>query len=298
MLPYVFWIFIGYIIAFVLTKVNIVNWFAQPNLYNIAYSLIFKPSSSIMAPGWFAVMIFEVTVIYIVLLKLTPRNKVSDYMILFVVMAWGFFSLWLCKYQYKAEVFWIVFYRTGFYFQFYHIGYMFRQYWEKTFSKWNKGLICLICIGINAIIICLARNKMLFILTSDMVSFKSWYLPIVTSVTGILFWYEVMSFLSMKIGKSKFIEFLSRNTFTIMMVHFPLVKIPYFYVKYVVGKDIGLYNDFNMLAFDRTALYIYDNYEINLVGFITGFVGSILIAWLMEQATRKLKARFSIKKDV
>lgn len=289
MFPYIFWVFIEELLAFVLAKANIVHWFIRPNMINLSSTLLFEPLSEIASPGWFAVMLFEVFIIYVVVMRITPRNKISDYLILLAVISLGLFSVWISMNYFNADIIWIILIRTGFYLQFFHIGYMFHQYFEKTVIKWNAALVCLLCILLNLILVTLFGDKILFPVTSQMLSFKSWYLPLVTSITGCLFWYEVMSFLSRKFGKNDIVEFISRNTFTIMMVHLILVRTPYFFAKNLTT----FFPDFDAATFDSSIWYFYDNVEVNLIGFFVGIAGSIAIAWLTEKATIKLKTCFS-----
>ena len=84
--------------------------------------------------------------------------------------------------------------------------------------------------GINVTLGCFYNIN--FPATVGMNNFHSWILPVITSMTGILFWYEVSFFLSSKIGERKEINFLAENTYTVMATHTFFMNIPKFYIYY------------------------------------------------------------------
>ena len=112
-------------------------------------------------------------------------------------------------------------------------------------------------------------------------SFNFWYLPLITSITGIVFYYELMEFLSRKIGQNKVIDFISRNTFVIMQVHLLFLNIPNFYVYLKIKNGSNLYSDFNMTEFINGAWVRYSS-NTRLIGFFLGVIGSLLVAYIIE----------------
>lgn len=82
--------------------------------------------------------------------------------------------------------------RTIWYLQFYHMGRMFRLYWERQVERWRLLYTCGVCCAINILLICVFGDKVNFYSTSGMSQFNSWWMPLCTSITGTLFWYKVM----------------------------------------------------------------------------------------------------------
>ena len=176
----------------------------------------------------------------------------------------------------------LVFLRMGFYIQFYHFGYMFRKYWEVYIQKISPVIICAVCITVNVILICIYGGKINFPSTAWMGSFNTWYLPLLTSITGTLFWYEVASILAKYFGERKAITFLSKSTFTIMMTHLVFLRIPQFFALWTKVKGIHHFQDFDMSSFIRNPWYNNGN-GFRLVGFFCGLFGSLLISWIVEK---------------
>jgi len=118
---------------------------------------------------------------------------------------------------------------------------------------------------------------MVFVSYAGMSSFKSDWLPFVTSITGILFWYSIMRALSNTVGRIGLINVIADNTFTIMAIHLLMADIPGFiaYAQVLKGKTI---QGFDVQAFIGSAWYRY--YEnVNLYyAFFCGLFGSLFVA--------------------
>lgn len=296
--PYIIWCTIGELISFILAKANIVYWYGEINIKNIFVLLIKGPISSVTGAGWFIIMLFHLVLIYSLLRNtIFPDNRIADTVLLISSIALGMLSLYMCMRGYNNTFYKISFFRLLFYFQFYHIGYMFKKYWEPIIQRGNKLLICSACIICNVILICHFGDRLKFSATSEMKSFHSCYLPLITSVTAILFWYIAMDFLASKIKKNKVIDFIANNTFTIVMTHLFFLNIPNFYVFFKVKSGSTSYADFDVSLFQSSAWYRYSP-NTKLVGFFFGFAGSILLSFLIVKAKKKLsefKAPFSMR---
>lgn len=290
-LPYMVWSVIGEVTAFALAKADIVYWYNPLTIKNIAKQLMGGSISSITGAGWFAVMLFTVSVLYnmvdrsIMALRSKERtdNGISgnaaqkiDYLLLVVLLILGESAIWCCMNHINTAESFTVFFRTLFYLQFFHVGCMFRRYWMRKVQFWNRGLVCLFCIAVNVILLSTYGNSIRFPSTARMVGFNSWYLPIITSITGGLFWYEIMAFLAEKIDELKWVSFIAENTFTIMMVHLAFTNVPNF-----VAATIGA-KGFNLTEFQSSAWYTFTA-KTRLIGFFFGLAGSLLCATMVER---------------
>jgi len=288
LIPYLIWGGIGNFIAWILMNAGIANWYNSPfSLKTIIYTLTIASISPFTDPSWFVVMLFWVSIFYNFLRRLLRINiKWKNELFLIANIVIGFWLIYLCMNGYEYDLFTLFFLRTFWYMQFYHAGVMFHSYWEKHVLKWSTLGACLTCVLVNAILLCVFGENISFYSTAWMASFHSWWLPVVTSATGILFWYKVMSFLSKKIGQLKAIDFIAENTFTIMCTHFFFANIPNFYVYYQYMRGSSKYADFPVDAFRQNIWNGYRHYPTMLLGFFFGIFGSLLVVWVMKKVSK------------
>ena len=248
-LPYMVWNIIGNGIAYILKRLGIVDWYCSINLSSLKYCLINGPLSSINGASWFVIMLFYVSIVYNIFSNIFKTHSLErDIVFLMGYIGIGSGALVLCMKGYNTGIY-LPILKTAFYLQFYHIGYFFHNYLETYVQSLKKTKVCLGCIFINVVLTCIYGGDINFIATSGMGNFKLWYLPLITSITGILFWYMVMDFLAKKIGEHYLIDFIAQNTFTIMETHLLFVNIPNFYVFFRIMKGIQSYPDFDIQRF-------------------------------------------------
>ena len=284
LIPYLIWNFAAIIITFFLDRIFGVNWLKRCTIKTFLVTNFLHVSiTSLNGASWFVLMLFWVSVIYNIIHCKLKDSKIIDCVTTVLYIILGFCALYLCTkgYAVKSDI-WLFTLRISFYIQFFHLGTIFKKYIEKKLLRCNKIVVCGICVAINVILICLYGEKINFYSTSGMNSFKTWHLPLITSITGILFYYEIMEFLSRKIGTSKIIDFISRNTFVIMQVHLLFINIPNFYVYLKILNGSTLYSDFDMNKFINGAWVRYSP-NTRLIGFFLGVIGSLLVAYIIEK---------------
>lgn len=292
LIPYLIWNFAAIIIAFLLDHIFGIDWVKKCTLKTFLITNFLHGSlTPLNGASWFVIMLFWISIIYNFIHCKLKDSKVIDCITTILYIILGFVSLYLCTkgYAIKGST-WLFTLRLLFYIQFYHLGTMFKKYIEKNLLKYNKIVICGICIAINVILICIYGDKINFYSTFLMKSFNFWWLPLITSITGILFYYEVMEFLSRKIGPNKIIDFISRNTFVIMQIHLLFTNIPNFYVYLKILNGSTLYSDFDIKRF-LSGTWVRYNPNTRLIGFFLGIIGSLLVAYIIE----KIKNRNILK---
>lgn len=281
LIPYFLWNILGNSIAYILMSKGIVSWYGRINLQSLMYCFVNGPLSSINGPSWFVIMLFQVSVLYNMIRNVFKKEKLSmDISLLIGCALIGCASLIFCMQGYNRGIK-LPILRGAFYLQFYHLGYFFRRYLEEYLQRLNKMKVCFGCICFNLILIFIYGDKINFYSTSAMGSFNSWYLPLVTSIIGMTFWYEVMSYLSEKIGQSRYIDFIAENTFTIMETHLLFANIPNFYVLFRIKNGSSNFPDFDIQKFVESAWFRY-NGNARLAGFFCGVCGSLLTVYLMK----------------
>lgn len=184
--------------------------------------------------------------------------------------------------------------RTLFYIQFYHLGYIFKEHIEDRIKKANKYIICSICVIINVILIAIYGDKVNFYATSNMRGFSYWYLPIITSITGITFWYIIMDYVANKIKESKIITYIAQNTFFIMETHLLFANIIniLFYIFNKMGIKYFLKFDtksFIQSAWSGSAWNM--NSRFGIIGFLLGITLSIALVTLINKGKEKIRTK-------
>lgn len=292
LLPYLLWGGIGNLIAWIMMRLGIVNWYNPLSFKTVISALTIASLSPLTDPSWFVVMLFWVAVVYNMLRILLRINvKWKDYVLSILSIIIGFLLIFLCMNGYAYNLFVLLFVRTFWYMQFYHAGVMFHRYWEKCVSTWPTLLFCMVLVMINVVLLCVFGDSIRFNSTAWMASFHSWWLPVVTSITGTLFWYKVMQFLSDKIGQLKAVDYIAENTFTIMCTHLFFARIPDFYVYFQCLHGNPAFADFPVEAFRQNIWNGYGQYATSLLGFFAGAVGSLAVIWIMQRVVVFLRIR-------
>ncbi len=293
-IPYIVWCVVAILLSLGLDLIFGIDWTKEITAKRILFALTnnLGPITSLNGASWFMIMLFWVSIGYAILRALLKTSVFNDVLLLVMLVIGGFFSIWICMYHYPEtalkECLILFVCRTVFYLQFYHLGYMFRTYFEKVIADLSKMGVCLACILTNVILILIFDDAIIFNSTSEMHYFNSIYLPLVTSVTGIIFYYEIMTYLSGKMGENRLISFIGRNTLTIMQIHLLLVNIPNFFIYCMALHGTQRYSDFPIDAFIDSAWVRYSG-NSRLLGFFCGLFGSLLVAYVIERIKDKRK---------
>ena len=283
LLPYFVWSISGNLLCYILQKLNIVYWYARPTVENFKIFLWWGPMSTINGAGWFALMLFHVAIIYSLLRNTVLKdNIISDYLFLVISAIGGMYAVFLCMKGYNLQSYELnAFLRAVFFLQFFHIGYMFHTYWEPVVQHFNKFYICCLCIFINEILIGLYNSDVLFYSTASMASFHSWYLPLITSLTGSLFWYTISNFLAQNFGSINLINFIADNTFNIMMCHLFFMGIPTFCILFLTKIGYNPCPDYDITPFLESA-WSKHYFGMWLIDFFISLLGSLAFSYLIQ----------------
>lgn len=168
-------------------------------------------------PSWFVPVLFFVTIFYAFLDKYFQRFlQSSKSLILFLIFGIG--SIYVAK-NYYYEVY-VLILKIIFFLPFYQLGRLYKLKYEVKIKSYPRILILFLCLLINSILI----NRYgdinfanLFVMGGFLTD--NYALPFITSITGILFWLTVSSYLVPLLGNNKICNYISCKTYTIMMVH-------------------------------------------------------------------------------
>ena len=300
LLPYLWYDITMIFLACMVDVLFHLNWHRTVSVNSAIMTLFDSPTTELNGAAWFAVMLFWVSIIYHLLREIIKQDPIPDFILTVILILGGFISVYICMYfSFSNMNQWIVtrwFCRTFFYLQFYHLGYMFNRYFEIMIKKQRRYIVCSACVIINVLLIILYGDKINFYSTVYMRSFNSVVLPLVTSITGIVFYYEVMSFMSDRIGETKITSFISRNTFTIMQVHLLFVNIPNLYIYNAICHGSTEYGDFPVNEFVNSTWIRY-NSNSRLISFFCGLLGSFIVAYVIERTKHWIQQYILISKS-
>lgn len=291
MLPYVFVNVWGVLLSLILTHVGL-HWNANINISTILNCLFLSPISTINGPAWYAIMYFWVFITYSIvncgLGKIGRRGR-SVASVAFIGV--GILSLHLCRngfldytpgnimFDYR-----LLLMRTMFYLSFFHFGRVFHESIEEVLSSqpsrwWYVAAVCIL-INITLSIIT-GQGNIIFPATAGMRSFKSDWLPYLTSMSGIFFWFSFMKIYTAKIGQIRIVDFIADSTFIIMSFHLLFADMPGFvaYFDTLSGKEVP---GFDVANFVNSAWYRwYDNKSL-YTAFLCGLLGSLILSFVVK----------------
>lgn len=284
--PYLIYAVIFYFITLLIDRIFGLRWTPEIDADIIRTLFFEKPITDLNGAAWFVVMLFWVSIIYAIVRSVVGQSAITDCCLCAIFMAFAIGGLVECRLGLNV-VFGIRFFaKTCFYITFYHYGYMFKKYVEKRILKVKKSYVCLACICINFLSLIVVGYRINFYSSELMAEFNYIFLPFITSVSGILFWYEIMKSLSDKYGEIKMISFIARNTFVIMQVHLLFVNIPNFYCYMQARSGNSRYLDFPIQSFVGMPWVRYTE-RSTLLGFVISVIGSCLIALAIEKIKQK-----------
>ncbi|OKZ56294.1 MAG: hypothetical protein BHV99_06775 [Clostridium sp. 26_21] len=294
-IPYMIWNVIMLGITIIIDRILKTNWAIGINKVKVLNSIFLGPLVTTNGPSWFVIMLFWVSILYNLIRNVIKPNKINDCILTIISIIAGLISVYLCvKGWNKKSSLMLFVLRTLFYIQFYHLGYIFKEHIEDRIKKANKYIICSICVIINVILIAIYGDKVNFYATSNMRGFSYWYLPIITSITGITFWYIIMDYVANKIKESKIITYIAQNTFFIMKTHLLFANIIniLFYIFNKMGIKYFLKFDtksFIQSAWSGSAWNM--NSRFGIIGFLLGITLSIALVTLINKSKEKIRTK-------
>lgn len=185
--------------------------------------------------AWFCLSLFIINIFYAFIRKIIS-NKWNDYIVLFILLILACISIKLSFYNLKILIIPI---RTFYFLFFYHLGYMYKNNFEEK-VKINSFTLVLISFVIQAILL-LVDGKITYASISMIFTCKYLITPIIAGINGIWLWLNISNILVKYIGNNKIVNYVSENTFDIMMHHLFWIFILNILFKYFGINNINMY---------------------------------------------------------
>lgn len=288
--PFFIWnIFYGILVT-LLKNIGIISYGEPINFYTIFIQPFLDCNMfQFNFPAWFVPALFLVIVIYSVMRKIFIRfwNEI----VMFIIFAlFGTACVYFSRIGYNTIPYLLPFLKAGFLIQFYQLGRLFYTYLEKFYHKLPTLLVLVLPIVINTIFIYKTNNQIYFNDIATMAGFLTQFdfLPLLTSITGICFWLKISELLVPILGNNKIINFVSNNTWTVMMHHILFFNIYNMLLAISVKLSI-LHIPFDFSSFQATAWYRFEPVAACRVLYVLfGICGPLVAKYCTEKIAIKI----------
>lgn len=244
--------------------------------------------------GWFVIplfmaQIFNVSIRYL-MRKFESQYKEHLLFLLYIIL--GFIGIQLANHGYNITL-WLILIRMFFFLPFLGAGIYYKNVLEK-YDRLPNSLYFLLIFIVQLLI----AIKYMYIPAYT----PSWcndfihgpVLPYVVGFSGIAFWLRIARILEPAIGKSKTVNLIADNTFSIMINHF----LGFMIVKagFALLQFANLISDFDMVRFKTDIWYFYKPSGITNTLILYLVVG-IGIPILMQAGINRVKSAILRKKN-
>ena len=219
MIPFFVWNLFYGILAQIISAHGIYEFVSKINLRSILIEpFINGHQFAINVSSWFVPTIFLVQIIFVLLTRIMKEFKINNYIIknitFFII---GLFSVILVGKGYIGGIK-LVISRILFLLPIYYLGVVYNQKLEKK-DTLNNMIYFIVLFFIQYILIRRYENLAFSVVWMDGFNKENIILPYITSITGIMFWLRVSKILVKSLSESRIIEYIGRNTWTVMMHH-------------------------------------------------------------------------------
>ena len=244
---------------------------------------------AIAEPMWFVIALFAALVVYAVLKKYL--YKIWNSYIMFVLFCGlQILVVYIAKTaDMEAFEYLLLPLKCLFFFPFIEMGIIYRDHLEKKHSAMSGGskiIMMFLLLVINAIRT--AYMPMAYDIAIDSIDnlsgFTSPYYvtPLISAVIGILFWLTFADLVGRQVYESKFVNFMSCNTFWIMGLHITFYNI--FNCILMGINNIIEIPYFDVEAFKETEWYFWGiSGNIKILYVMVGVLGPLGLKWIYDR---------------
>lgn len=232
--------------------------------------------------SWFMLALFIVNVVYVLLRKYLGK-VFNDYVFLILLLL----SIISIKNSPSDNALLFILYRTLFFLFFYHFGYFYKEKLENKF-KINTTIYLVVLILIQLIVLKFDKNIYYEVIFMKF-NCKLCVTPIITSITGILFWLKISDILVPALKDSKLVNYIGNNTYDIMLHHLFWI----FVLNTTIYVLSGLFelSGFNIDKYQSTIYYTYTA-DVQALGILY-----TMFAIAMPLIVKYTVSKFKFKKE-
>lgn len=205
----------------------------------------------IAEPMWFVIALFSLLFAYSILKKLLYKAW-NSYLAFAIFCGFHLFSVYFVK-NAEFSPYLLLPLKVLFFLPFLELGILYREHFEKKHVDLSVGcklalLFLLLFVNMIRTLYLPSAYDIAFDSLNELAGFTSPYIvtPLISSLVGILFWLTVVDLIRKPFYESRFVNYMSDNTFWIMGLHIvsfnvlncilllvnKFIKLPYFDVEY------------------------------------------------------------------
>ena len=248
---------------------------------------------------WFVISLFVTLMVYAILKKLLHRIW-NSYVMLALFMAAHIFVVYLAKNtDPNALMYLLVPLKCLFLLPFLEMGVIYREHVEKKHTNLPAGLkigLMYALLVINAIRTLYLPDPydLAFDRINDLSGFYSPYYvtPLVSSIVGILFWLTFVDLIAKPVGESRFVNYMSCNTFWIMGFHILFFNILNC-ILMLISQHIVAIPSFDIESFKGSEWYYWEiGNNAKILYVLLGVLGPLFFKWIFDKISSPIRNKY------
>lgn len=262
---------------------------------------------ALVTPMWFVITLFSLLLVYALLKKIL--GKIWNNFIMFALfVALHLASIYLAKTLVPESIYWFLLpLKVFFFLPFLELGIIYRDHLERKHASLEGGgkiaiLFALLVFNMIRTIYLPTAYDVAFDTIDEMAGFTSPFIvtPLISSLVGILFWLTIADLIEKSVSGSKFINYMSCNTFWIMGLHIAFFNI-FNCILMLICKVVAPLPCFSVETFRETEWYFWEiNPNVKLAYVLIGILGPLGVKWIYDYLgglIKKTKKETAMKEE-
>ena len=249
---------------------------------------------------WFVISLFVTLMVYAILKKLL-HGIWNSYVMLALFMAAHIFVVYLAKNtdpQYLTYL--LVPLKCLFLMPFLEMGVIYRDHIENKHESLPAGFkigLMFALLVVNAVRTLYLPNAydLAFDRINDLSGFYSPYYvtPLISSIVGILFWLTFVDLIAKPVGESRFVNYMSCNTFWIMGFHILFFNIVNC-ILMLISRHIAALPCFDIESFMESEWYFWEiGNNAKILYVLAGVLGPLLFKWIFDKISSPVRNKYN-----
>lgn len=243
--------------------------------------------------GWFVVPLFMIEILNVLFRRAvrTIRKDTDEWVFFAISVILGILGISLACAGYYFDG-WLVLVRMLYFVPFYGLGILYRSKLEKIDKRIPSSWYFATVMSIDLVIIFWFGKALSYNVSWCYDFYEGPIMPIIVGFLGIAFWLRIATLLEPVIGRSKWINAIADNTYSIMMnqfIGFMIVKTIYA----LLNKYLALFPDFDWISYKNDIWYYYVPKGVKqtlILYVVAGICFSIAVQRAIDYAKERLSS--------
>ncbi len=244
---------------------------------------------AIAEPMWFVITLFSLLLIYAIFKKLLGKIW-NSYVMLVIFCALNLFTVHLVHTAETDSLYYLLLpLKVLFFLPFLELGMIYRDHLEKKHDAMSGGAK----VALMALMLVINAVRTLYLPVpydlacdrlNELAGFTSPYIltPIVSALVGITFWLTLAGLLEGKLGESRFINYMSCNTFWIMGLHIVFFNVLNC-ILMAINEYVAVLPYFDTEYFSGSEWYYWEySPDFKIVYVLIGVLGPLSLKWIFD----------------